>query len=373
MGAGIRKRSKAWKVAWLLLASSPLYAGEIVGLLSPGDRALVQVSQAHEPGSLLFVVEEQRLLAYLQVEKAGPRQLTARLHPLLKEVGLDTLLSRPVTSVLPEGYTWYRLEATVIGTSGDDLLYVNAPDTSGFMESELVFLEAAREDSDQKTRHTAYVEDVGETQSTLRLIEPDTERTRRLLDARVTIRFAAEKPQPVVPTMLAEMPDGRRVQIKVPIELTLPEWERPSENPWHLVVDTSRNRLYAYKGGEVAYNFPVGTGRFGLETPPGLYEIIDKVERPDWMHPSGRVIPGGSPSNPLGQYWLGLNKFGTYKGYEGQYGLHGTNKPGTVGRYVSHGCIRLHNEDIAQLFRDLPIGTPVEIRHGGKPMAKNTL
>ena len=64
-----------------------------------------------------------------------------------------------------------------------------------------------------------------------------------------------------------------------------------------------------------------------------------------------KVIPGGAPNNPMGVAAL------TLRG--GEYAIHGTNRPGSVGRFVSHGCIRMYNRDIVQLFRMVSVGTPV--------------
>jgi lipoprotein-anchoring transpeptidase ErfK/SrfK len=63
------------------------------------------------------------------------------------------------------------------------------------------------------------------------------------------------------------------------------------------------------------------------------------------------VIRGGDPRNPMGAAAMGLDR--------GNYGIHGTNDPGSVGRFVSHGCIRMHNADIMDLYRRTPIGADV--------------
>jgi lipoprotein-anchoring transpeptidase ErfK/SrfK len=65
------------------------------------------------------------------------------------------------------------------------------------------------------------------------------------------------------------------------------------------------------------------------------------------------VIPGGSPRNPMGARALTLSR--------GQYAIHGTNRPDSIGHYASYGCIRMHNRDIVDLFGRVSVGTPVMV------------
>lgn len=107
--------------------------------------------------------------------------------------------------------------------------------------------------------------------------------------------------------------------------------------------------------------YPIGLGREGWETPEGEYTIVNAVADPSWTPPASlraekpelpaAMAPG--PDNPLGSFWLGLSAPGV--------GLHGTNQPYGVGRRVSHGCIRLYPDDIADLARRVTVGTPVRI------------
>ncbi len=92
----------------------------------------------------------------------------------------------------------------------------------------------------------------------------------------------------------------------------------------------------------------------------GTAHVEGKYVRPAWAPPPmirrenprlPKVIPGGAPNNPMGVAAL------TLRG--GEYAIHGTNRPASVGRFVSHGCIRMYNRDIVQLFRMVSVGTPV--------------
>ncbi|WP_018756631.1 L,D-transpeptidase [Paenibacillus terrigena] len=108
---------------------------------------------------------------------------------------------------------------------------------------------------------------------------------------------------------------------------------------YHIIIDLSDRMLYVLDGDRVVRGFPVGVGKMVTQTPSGEFEIINKVPN-----------PGG----PFGAFWMGLSK--------PHYGIHGTNNPSSIGHEVSHGCIRMYNEDVLQLASMVPIGTPVTIR-----------
>jgi lipoprotein-anchoring transpeptidase ErfK/SrfK len=124
----------------------------------------------------------------------------------------------------------------------------------------------------------------------------------------------------------------------------------------YLVIDKSSNQLTVYLNGRAAYYFPVATGRTKDLTPAGQFHIVTKIVKPWYVR---KQIPGGHPRNPLGTRWMGLNVPGT-GGYT--YGIHGTNRPYSIGGRVSSGCIRMHNRDIEWLYRHIPLGTVVVIR-----------
>jgi lipoprotein-anchoring transpeptidase ErfK/SrfK len=82
-------------------------------------------------------------------------------------------------------------------------------------------------------------------------------------------------------------------------------------------------------------------------------------ERPAWKNPfTGDVIPGGDPDNPLGKYWIGFWTNG-----KDWSGFHGTPNRDSVGTAASHGCIRMYNEDIAELFAQVSPATVVQVVH----------
>lgn len=139
----------------------------------------------------------------------------------------------------------------------------------------------------------------------------------------------------------------------------------PAPFPEGLVVDLELLRLFVLRAGAVQEVYPIAAGRPAWETPAGIYRIVGRRKDPTWYVPPSiqremqalgqpvrRKVPPG-PENPLGPFWLQLSAPGI--------GIHGTNAPWSVGRYATHGCIRLHNEHVERLFHDVPDGTAVAI------------
>ncbi|MBS0536180.1 MAG: L,D-transpeptidase [Proteobacteria bacterium] len=121
-----------------------------------------------------------------------------------------------------------------------------------------------------------------------------------------------------------------------------------------IIVATSQRQLFYVLDGERAIRYPVGVGRAGMAW-HGVAYVAAKHLRPAWARIPGRTptYPGGSPNNPMGAAAMGLDR--------GNYAIHGTNDPSSIGGFVSHGCIRMFNEDIMDLYRRTPIGTQVHV------------
>jgi len=125
-----------------------------------------------------------------------------------------------------------------------------------------------------------------------------------------------------------------------------------------IVIVTHQRQLYYVLGEGRAIRYPVGVGKAGMAW-HGQASVNRKLIRPAWQAPpeiAGRynpVIPGGSPQNPMGAAVLGLDN--------GNYAIHGTNNPASVGTFVSHGCIRMHNADILDLYQRTHVGTEVTV------------
>jgi lipoprotein-anchoring transpeptidase ErfK/SrfK len=126
-----------------------------------------------------------------------------------------------------------------------------------------------------------------------------------------------------------------------------------------IVVRLDQNTLYLYNGFNVIRSWPVATAKPGFTTPTGVWTIWDMRENPTWYNPAldswgagePAVVPGG-PGNPMGTRAIYIDAPGLIR-------VHGTNDPGSIGRYASHGCIRMHNEDVEQLFDMIDVGQHV--------------
>jgi lipoprotein-anchoring transpeptidase ErfK/SrfK len=131
--------------------------------------------------------------------------------------------------------------------------------------------------------------------------------------------------------------------------------------PGTIIVKTSERRLYFIFDQGQAISYPVGVGRTGKQW-SGRSFIDGKYMHPAWSPPEEvrrdkpslpDVIPGGSPHNPMGVAAMTLSG--------GEYAIHGTNAPSSVGHFVSYGCIRMYNQDIVDLFERVGVGTPVVV------------
>jgi L,D-transpeptidase ErfK/SrfK len=158
---------------------------------------------------------------------------------------------------------------------------------------------------------------------------------------------------------------GAGKDIVIPGQRVLPPGPREG-----IVVNLPEHRLYFYpptKPGQVqrVFTYPISIGKMDWRTPLGKTKVVDKRERPSWTPPESvrlehiangdplpAVVPPG-PDNPLGLYAMRLALPG------GSYLIHGTNNPIAVGMAVTHGCIRMYPEDIAELFPMVAVNTPV--------------
>lgn len=124
--------------------------------------------------------------------------------------------------------------------------------------------------------------------------------------------------------------------------------------PFHARIYKSAFRLDVYLGDLYLRSFPVGLGA-DQGTPEGKWIVKERLSNPTY-YPSAsasekRIVPPDDPKNPLGEYWIGL------EGIEGDavgcfgYGIHGTIEPDSIGKAVSLGCVRMHNDDVAFLYK----------------------
>ncbi|HEX3535307.1 MAG TPA: L,D-transpeptidase family protein, partial [Stellaceae bacterium] len=143
--------------------------------------------------------------------------------------------------------------------------------------------------------------------------------------------------------------------LTIPTTHVLPDGPRQG-----IVINLAQWRLFYFPpGGDRVETFPITIGFIGKNTPVGATRIVSKEPNPTWYPPASiraeepelpAAVPPG-PDNPLGAYAMHLG----WKNYL----LHGTNKPDSIGRAVSHGCMRLYPEDVEKLFGEVGVGTSV--------------
>jgi lipoprotein-anchoring transpeptidase ErfK/SrfK len=109
---------------------------------------------------------------------------------------------------------------------------------------------------------------------------------------------------------------------------------------YSITINTAARKMTLFKDGKIFKTYTIAIGKPSSPTPKGNFKIINKAH-----------APGG----PFGARWLGLSA------PNGDYGIHGTNNPSSIGKAVSNGCIRTYNPNIIELYNLVPIGTPVKI------------
>lgn len=132
-----------------------------------------------------------------------------------------------------------------------------------------------------------------------------------------------------------------------------------------IVINLPQRMLFFFRDGKLISSYPVGLGRRSWPTVQGPFNVATLVKNPEWSVPKsiqeemareGQIVKNKVPpglDNPLGEFWIGLTVPG--------YGIHGTIAPASVYYFQSHGCIRLHPDDVAQLFPQISKGMAVDI------------
>jgi lipoprotein-anchoring transpeptidase ErfK/SrfK len=130
--------------------------------------------------------------------------------------------------------------------------------------------------------------------------------------------------------------------------------------PAYISVDRATHTLRLFRALRLVRTYPVAVGASGFETPAGLRHVVYKDKNPSWTAPNrpwaypyqGQTFPAGDPRNPLRAWFIALGD---------GIGIHGTSEEWSVGSSASHGCIRMHSQDVSRLAPLVPIGTPVLI------------
>ncbi|WP_231636804.1 MULTISPECIES: L,D-transpeptidase [Planktothricoides] len=178
----------------------------------------------------------------------------------------------------------------------------------------------------------------------------------------------ASSPQPVNPIIPIKVSADNAVRLPplgslenyIPLHQVEPA---PITQSKYLVISLSDRQVHLYENEELKISYPIAIGKEGWETPTGQFNVLQMLANPYWEHPwTGEIVPPGE-DNPLGTRWIGFWTDGT-----NFIGFHGTPNEDLVGQAVSHGCIRMKNDDVVALFEQVEIGTTVIVKN--EPIAE---
>lgn len=134
-----------------------------------------------------------------------------------------------------------------------------------------------------------------------------------------------------------------------------------AESDSRIVINIPSRTLELYKEDILIKTYPVGVGRKLYPTPTGNFEIINMEKNPAWENPYkplGYLRIKDGKNSPLGTRWMGFKS-----NPKGEFGIHGTYNTPSVGKFCSHGCVRMHIKDSEELYSYITIGTPVIITY----------
>jgi lipoprotein-anchoring transpeptidase ErfK/SrfK len=125
-----------------------------------------------------------------------------------------------------------------------------------------------------------------------------------------------------------------------------------------LEVRLSQRRVVLFRGNIAVRSYPIAIGQSGWETPTGQFRVKHMQRDPDWIHPlTDEKVPNQDLRNPLGRHWIGFWTDG-----RNWIGFHGTPQPNSVGYALSHGCLRMRDPDIDEIYYQVSTGTPVTVK-----------
>ncbi|WP_055075718.1 L,D-transpeptidase family protein [Pseudanabaena sp. 'Roaring Creek'] len=177
-----------------------------------------------------------------------------------------------------------------------------------------------------------------------RILAPNGAITKSELAVLIYQALAYQKKVPLIRSLYTIDPNRRM-------------WDMELMQVTRLDVSISRRTVTAFHGEIALKTYPVAVGRQGWSTPIGNHRVLQTIEYPAWQNPfTGDVIPSKDPENPLGDRWIGFWTDG-----KDWSGFHGTPNRASVGTAASHGCIRMYNEDIRELFSQVTTNTIVRV------------
>ncbi len=138
----------------------------------------------------------------------------------------------------------------------------------------------------------------------------------------------------------------------------LEKTSQPETKNIHLELDLTKRRVFVFEDAKEIHSYPVAIGKPGWETPTGTFKVRRLLKNPIWRSfYDDQVIPAGSPDNPLGKFWIEFWTDG-----KDVIGFHATPYPDTVGKAISHGCVRMYEKDIEEMFKLVSLNTVVIVK-----------
>ncbi|MBO9128381.1 SH3 domain-containing protein [Bacillus sp. 165] len=136
------------------------------------------------------------------------------------------------------------------------------------------------------------------------------------------------------------------------------EFAKAASSPSQLIIiNTATNKLAFFENGQLMKEFPVASGKSSTPTPQGKFSIVNKIKNRPYYK---KNIKGGDPQNPLGDRWMGMDIYGTPGN---TYAIHGNNNESSIGKWISGGCVRMHNNDVHWLFDQINVRATVIIKN----------
>lgn len=149
---------------------------------------------------------------------------------------------------------------------------------------------------------------------------------------------------------------GKNQPAKPSVAATTTTTQPAATDTVNLILKLKERKVYVYNGSTIVAKYPVAVGKKGWETPTGDWYVMEKIVNPGWTSfKNGSTIKPGS-KNPLGERWIGFWTDG-----KDTIGFHGTPDPKSVGKAVSHGCVRMFDKDVKALFPLVKVGTTVKV------------
>lgn len=156
--------------------------------------------------------------------------------------------------------------------------------------------------------------------------------------------FTIQSPEPPLPVL-------------EPFSHYQPAENQPTENQVvRLVLRLKERQLYVYEGRTAIASYPVAIGRPSAPTPTGEFRVFEMLKDPSWQNPTTGEVESPGEDGSLGTRWIGFANLPN-----GVIGFHGTPNRASIGRAVSHGCVRMRNEDAEALFQQIVVGTVVNV------------